>query len=98
MCPPDLYGIHYEINPWMDMSRQAEHPVTKSQGPALQKNTIPPAKKFSLLNPVPAPPVLFSPPTPAIISHKKPLLPLFPPQNRRGKHPTTRRWLAKNGF
>ena len=23
MCPPDFYGIHYEINPWMDMSRQA---------------------------------------------------------------------------
>ena len=25
MCPPDFYGIHYEINPWMDITRQADH-------------------------------------------------------------------------
>lgn len=23
MCPPEFYGIHYEINPWMDVSQQA---------------------------------------------------------------------------
>jgi N-dimethylarginine dimethylaminohydrolase len=23
MCPPDHYGIHYEINPWMSRSRQS---------------------------------------------------------------------------
>jgi len=24
MCPPDFYGIEYEINPWMSRSRQAD--------------------------------------------------------------------------
>jgi hypothetical protein len=24
MCPPDYYGIEYEINPWMSRSRQSD--------------------------------------------------------------------------
>ena len=27
MCPPDYYGIEYEINPWMDRRRQADRAV-----------------------------------------------------------------------
>ena len=27
MCPPDFYGIEYEINPWMNTARQADHPT-----------------------------------------------------------------------
>ena len=27
MCPPDFYGIEYEINPWMNTERQADHPT-----------------------------------------------------------------------
>ena len=27
MCPPDYYGIEYEINPWMSRSRQADRPT-----------------------------------------------------------------------
>ena len=27
MCPPDYYGIEYEINPWMSRSRQSEHRI-----------------------------------------------------------------------
>ena len=38
MCPPDFYGIHYEINPWMDMSRQAEHAVAVEQWQALHRH------------------------------------------------------------
>ena len=26
MCRPSFYGIEYEINPWMDVRRQADHP------------------------------------------------------------------------
>ena len=25
MCPPDYYGIEYEINPWMNRQRQCDH-------------------------------------------------------------------------
>lgn len=52
MCPPDFYGIHYEINPWMDMSRQAEHAVAVSQWHALHRHIINAGAKTSLLEPI----------------------------------------------
>ena len=53
MCPPDYYGIHYEINPWMDMSRQAEHAVAVEQWHALACSTSTAAgRAVSLLEPV----------------------------------------------
>ena len=31
MCPPEFYGIEYEINPWMDRRRQADHELAVRQ-------------------------------------------------------------------
>lgn len=31
MCPPEYYGIRYEINPWMRTSRDADAPRAKAQ-------------------------------------------------------------------
>ena len=31
MCPPEFYGIEYEINPWMSRSRQADRPLAHEQ-------------------------------------------------------------------
>jgi len=35
MCPPDHYGIHYEINPWMSLTRPADHALAVAQWQAL---------------------------------------------------------------
>ena len=31
MCPPDYYGIEYEINPWMSRTRQADQKLAMEQ-------------------------------------------------------------------
>ena len=31
LCPPDHYGIEYEINPWMSRARGADIDATKAQ-------------------------------------------------------------------
>ena len=31
MCPPDFYGIEYEINPWMSRQRQADQMLAIEQ-------------------------------------------------------------------
>lgn len=31
MCPPDFYGIEYEINPWMSRSRQSDSHLARHQ-------------------------------------------------------------------
>src|SRR5437870_11797737 len=35
MCPPDYYGIEYEINPWMSRSRASDRPTAVAQWQAL---------------------------------------------------------------
>jgi N-dimethylarginine dimethylaminohydrolase len=35
MCPPDFYGIEYEINPWMDLRRPADPERARAQWRAL---------------------------------------------------------------
>jgi len=31
LCPPDYYGIEYEINPWMDRDRGADTALVQKQ-------------------------------------------------------------------
>src|SRR4051794_26325995 len=31
LCPPDYYGIEYEINPWMSKDRAADNPLVQAQ-------------------------------------------------------------------
>jgi len=37
MCRPDHYGIHYEINPWMDRGRQADRALALKQWEGLYR-------------------------------------------------------------
>src|SRR5215510_4624379 len=37
MCPPDYYGIEYEINPWMSRSRQSDLPRAQEQWQSLYR-------------------------------------------------------------
>ena len=31
LCPPDYYGIEYEINPWMSVAHGAETAIVQEQ-------------------------------------------------------------------
>src|SRR3954467_7275443 len=98
MCPPDYYGIHYEINPWMDMSRQAEHAVAVSQWHALRTNIIDSGAKTSLLEPMEGLPDLVFTANAAMIVRKQALISRFRHRQRQGEEPYNRQWLSENGF
>src|SRR4051812_25756630 len=98
MCPPDFYGIHYEINPWMDMSRQSEHAITVSQWQALRKIIIDSGAKTSLLKPVQGLPDLVFTANAAMIFHQQALLSRFRHRQRQGEESYNRSWLSENGF
>src|SRR6476659_11003288 len=98
MCPPDYYGIHYEINPWMDMSRPAEHAVAVSQWQALHQNIVDTGAKVSLLEPIEGLPDLVFTANAAMIFRQQALLSRFRHRQRQGEEPYNRRWLAENGF
>src|ERR1700758_3830723 len=53
LCPPDFYGIEYEINPWMSRERGAEVPVAKSQWAGLHATLSKLKCKIELISPQP---------------------------------------------
>src|SRR6478672_518541 len=98
MCPPDFYGIHYEINPWMDISRQAEHAVAISQWHTLHQKIVAAGAMTSLLVPVEGLPDLVFTANAAMIFGKQALLSRFRHRQRQGEEPYNRCWLSENGF
>jgi N-dimethylarginine dimethylaminohydrolase len=98
MCPPDFYGIHYEINPWMDMTRQAEHAVAVGQWQALYNHIQDAGAQVSLLDPVEGLPDLVFTANAAMIFRQQALLSRFRHRQRQGEEPYNRRWFEQNAF
>jgi N-dimethylarginine dimethylaminohydrolase len=106
MCPPDFYGIHYEINPWMDMSRQSDHHVAVKQWQALHEHILHCGAKVSLLSPVEGLPDLVFTANAAMIYASRTdnlvrplaLLSRFRHRQRQGEEPFNRRWFVEHGF
>jgi N-dimethylarginine dimethylaminohydrolase len=98
MCPPDFYGIHYEINPWMDMSRQSEHAVAVQQWDGLHEHILAAGARVSLLQPVEGLPDLVFTANAAMIYGNRALLSRFRHRQRQGEAPYNKKWFEENGF
>jgi N-dimethylarginine dimethylaminohydrolase len=98
MCPPDFYGIEYEINPWMNTERQADHPTAVKQWNALQMQIEAAGARVSLLEPVKGLPDLVFTANAAMIFGKQAILSHFRHPQRQGEEPHNRRSLVENGF
>src|SRR5204862_412693 len=53
LCPPDYYGIEYEINPWMSRARGAETELAQSQWQGLHQTLASLDSKIELVPPQP---------------------------------------------
>jgi N-dimethylarginine dimethylaminohydrolase len=98
MCPPDFYGIQYEINPWMDMSRQAKHAVAIDEWNALHQHILGAGAKVSLLKPIEGLPDLVFTANAAMIFKRQALLSHFRYRQRQGEEPYNRQWLGQHDF
>lgn len=52
MCPPDYYGIEYEINPWMNISRQPNKKLARTQWQKLKQELENAGVLVALIRPV----------------------------------------------
>jgi N-dimethylarginine dimethylaminohydrolase len=98
MCPPDYYGIHYEINPWMDLAQQAEHAIATDQWTRLYNYIQDAGAVVSLLEPVEGLPDLVFTANAAMIFERRALISRFRHRQRQGEEPYNRRWFAEHGF
>jgi N-dimethylarginine dimethylaminohydrolase len=98
MCPPDYYGIEYEINPWMNRHRQADQALAKEQWNGLRAVLEDVGAEISLLDPVEGLPDLVFTANAALIYRSRAVLARFRHPQRQREQPHNEAWLAAAGF
>lgn len=98
MCPPDYYGIEYEINPWMKRSRQADHEQATRQWGDLKTLLERSGAKISTLSPQPGLPDLVFTANAALVYRDQAVLAHFRHPERQGEESVDESWLAAHGF
>lgn len=98
MCPPDHYGIEYEINPWMSTERQVDHAVAMEQWQALHDKLLAAGAKVSMMSPVKGLPDLVFTANAALMFQQQAVLARFKHEQRQGEEPHFDRWLTDHGW
>jgi N-dimethylarginine dimethylaminohydrolase len=98
MCPPEHYGIAYEINPWMSRQRQADHALAERQWGDLRAILEGLGARVSCLAPVEGLPDLVFTANAALVYHQRAILARFRHPQRQGEEPHDERWLAEHGL
>jgi N-dimethylarginine dimethylaminohydrolase len=98
MCPPDYFGIEYEINPWMSRSRSADPARAVTQWKALHALLLEAGAEISLLEPVRGLPDMVFTANAALIYRETAYVSRFRHEVRRGETPLCERWFREHGF
>jgi N-dimethylarginine dimethylaminohydrolase len=98
MCPPDFYGIEYEINPWMSRSRPSDRALAAEQWAALRGAIEAAGAKISLIEPVSGLPDLVFTANAGIIVANRAIVSHFRHPERQKEEPQYTAWFAAHGF
>ena len=98
MCPPDYYGINYEINPWMDVDRGADLALAMRQWLALKAKAEELGAKIDLLPPQPGLPDLVFTANAGLVYRDLFVGSSFRHEVRQGESPFFDKWFADQGF
>ena len=98
MCPPDHYGIEYEINPWMDRRRTCHHELAVRQWMGLRQLLEANGATVSCLAPVAGLPDLVFTANAALIYGDLAIPANFRHPERQGEQGHARQWLRDHGF
>jgi N-dimethylarginine dimethylaminohydrolase len=98
MCPPDYYGIEYEINPWMDRRVRADPARSRSQWSGLYQTLLDLGAMVELVEPSPGLPDLVFTANAGVVFRNLFLVARFRFGVRQGESPVFARWAAEHGF
>src|SRR5262245_53443411 len=98
MCPPEHYGIEYEINPWMSRERGADHPLAAQQWTTLFNLLTGLGAHVSLVTPAAGLPDLVFTANAALIHGQRAILSHFRHPQRQGEEPLFAAWFEQHGF
>lgn len=99
MCPPDFYGIEYEINPWMDVRRPADAARAQAQWRALyEKLTLGLGIPVDLLDPVKGLPDLVFTANAGLVAPGRFIASRFLHPERQQEQPVYEAWFRRRGY
>ncbi|QDT64666.1 dimethylarginine dimethylaminohydrolase family protein [Calycomorphotria hydatis] len=98
MCPPDYYGIEYEINPWMSQARPSDQARAAEQWRQLFDLLLSLGADVRLQEPVPGLPDLVFTANAGLVHHDCVYLSQFRHPARQGETPVDREWFQAHGL
>ncbi len=98
MCPPDHYGIEYEINPWMNRSMGAVRAVAFQQWTTLRDTLLSLGVQIEILTAQPGLPDLVFTANAGLMYHNRFLSSRFKHEVRAKESPVFEAWFAEHGF
>jgi N-dimethylarginine dimethylaminohydrolase len=98
MCPPDHFGVEYEINPWMHIHNQVDHSLALEQWNALYGAYGELGQDVDLVEPVPGNPDMVFTANAAVVRDRRAVMARFRHPERQGEEPFWRVALADRGY
>lgn len=98
MCPPDYYGIEYEINPWMNRSVGSDSAVARRQWEGLRATLLDLGATVELMEPVPGLPDLVFTANAGLVFGDLFLSSRFRHEVRQRETPHFNAWFSTHGF
>src|SRR5580658_5836879 len=98
MCPPDFYGIEYEINPWMSRSRGASQTGAREQWQALHDCIVRHGVIVELMKPIQGLPDLVFTANAGLMHKNRFFSSRFRHEVRARESPHFDAWFAEHGF
>src|SRR5438270_1768579 len=98
MCPPDYYGIEYEINPWMSRSRGSTPERARQQWQALHDTLRGLGVQVELLEPRPGLPDLVFTANAGLVFENQFFSSRFRHEVRARESPYFDAWFTAHGF
>ena len=98
LCPPDHYGIEYEINPWMSRARGADTPMVQAQWRGLYEKLCSLGPKVHLITPAPKLPDMVFTANAGLAVGRRFIPSNFRHQERSGEAPLFAQWMEEHGY
>ena len=98
MCPPDHYGIEYEINPWMNRQRGSDRVAAQEEWARLRALIIDCGAAVELLPAEPGLPDLVFTANAGLVHRQSVYLSRFRFAARQGETTVDQRWFEAHGF
>lgn len=98
MCPPDFYGIEYEINPWMSRSRKSDSARAREQWQSLLSLLTALGAEIRLMTPVQGLPDLVFTANAGLVYRHTVFLSRFRHEARQGETAIDDEWFRREGF